>query len=103
MSKFAVIKTGGKQYRVSEGDVIAIEKLNGVAGDKVSFEEVLLVSDKEVKLGQPLVEKAVVEAVIVDQTKGEKINGFKYKAKARYRRRWGHRQKLTEVEIKKIK
>jgi large subunit ribosomal protein L21 len=64
---------------------------------------VLLISDKEFKLGTPLVEKSVVEANIVQQTKAEKINGFKYKAKSRYRRRYGHRQNLTEVKILKIK
>ncbi len=103
MGKFAVIRTGGKQYKVSEGDVLEVEKLDVKAGDKVSFEEVLLVADKDVKVGAPVVDGAVVEAKVVDQVKGEKISGFKYKAKARYRRRYGHRQQLTKVEIKKIK
>jgi len=104
MGKFAVIKTGGKQYKVSEGDVLDIEKLEINKGDKVIFSEVLLISDGEnVKVGTPTVEGSVVEAVFVDQVKGEKVKGFKFKAKSRYRRRYGHRQQLSKVEIKKIK
>jgi large subunit ribosomal protein L21 len=103
MSKFAVIKTGGKQYKVEVGTVLSVEKLDVNAGDKVKFDEVLLISDKDVKLGNPVIEGASVEAVVIDLVKGEKINGFKYKAKARYRKSYGHRQKYTKVEIKTIK
>lgn len=104
MSKFAVIKTGGKQYKVAVGDILEIEKLSVEPGKKVMFEEVFLVADdKDVKVGTPVVEGSVVEAVVLDQVKGVKIHGFKYKAKSRYRRKWGHRQKLTKIEIKKIK
>lgn len=104
MAKFAVIKTGGKQYKVSEGDILDVEKLSGKSGDKVSFSEILLVSDeKKTEVGTPVVEGSNVEAVIVDQVRGPKIKGFKFKAKSRYRRRYGHRQDLTRIEIKKIK
>ena len=101
--KYAVIKTGGKQYKVAEGDEIEIEKIDGEKGEKVVFEEVLLVvDDKEIKIGQPLVEKAKVKAEIVDQIKGEKIRVAKFRAKSRYRRVKGHRQRLTKVKIEKI-
>lgn len=104
MAKFAVIKTGGKQYKVSVGDVLDIEKLSGKSGDKISFDEVLLVSDdKSTEVGTPIVTDSSVEAVIVDHVRGPKIKGFKFKAKSRYRRRYGHRQDLTKIEIKKIK
>jgi len=102
--KYAVIVSGGKQYRVSEGETVTVEKLEGKEGDKVVFEEVLLVVDGEKRwLGQPKVEGAKVSGVIKRQFKGEKIRILKFRAKSRYRRRKGHRQLLTEVEIKKIK
>lgn len=101
MSKLGVIKTGGKQYLVSEGDTIEVEKLSGEAGDKIRFEEVLLIaSDDELNLGQPLVKKARVEAEIVKQFKGKKVRGMKKSAStSAHYRRWGHRQKLTKVHI----
>lgn len=103
MNKFAVIRTGGKQYKVSEGDILEVEKLDVEDKKVVKFDDVLMVSDgKEIKVGTPKLE-SVVEAVVLEQTKGEKIKGFTYKAKSRYRRRYGHRQKFTKVEIKKIK
>lgn len=99
----AVIKTGGKQYDVREGDKIEIEKLEGKAGDKVVFEEVLLVDDgKEIKIGKPVVAGAKVEAKILDQKKAPKVTILKQKSKKRYAKKQGHTQKLTEVEITKI-
>ncbi len=101
---FAVIKTGGKQYLVSPGDKLEVELLDGaVAGKEVSFPEVLL-SEKDGKLqiGAPLVKGAEVKAKVLGQTKGEKLIIFKYKPKKRYRRKIGHRQKFTEVEITSI-
>ncbi len=100
---YAVIKTGGKQYRVAEGDVLNVEKLNAEAGSEVVFDEVLtVVNDTDVKIGQPVVEGAKVTAKVVEQGKGEKILVFKYKAKSNYRKRQGHRQPFTKVEISKI-
>lgn len=100
---YAVIKTGGKQYRVAEGDVLNVEKLNAEAGSEVVFDEVLtVVNDGDVKIGQPVVEGAKVTAKVVEQGKGEKILVFKYKAKSNYRKRQGHRQPFTKVEISKI-
>lgn len=100
---YAVIKTGGKQYRVAEGDVLNVEKLNAEAGSEVVFDEVpTVVNDADVKIGQPVVEGAKVTAKVVEQGKGEKILVFKYKAKSNYRKRQGHRQPFTKVEISKI-
>lgn len=100
---YAVIKTGGKQYRVAEGDVLNVEKLNAEAGSEVVFDKVLtVVNDADVKIGQPVVEGAKVTAKVVEQGKGEKILVFKYKAKSNYRKRQGHRQPFTKVEISKI-
>ena len=97
----AVIKTGGKQYRVTEGSVIYVEKLEGNDGDKVVFDEVLMLDSK---VGNPYVSKASVEGVIVKQGKQKKIRVFKYSQKDRSNRRTlGHRQPYTKVEIKKIK
>ena len=100
---YAIIKTGGKQYRVSEGDVLEVEKLAVEAGEEVVFDQVLtVVNDADVVIGRPLVEGAKVTAKVVEQGKGEKILIFKYKAKANYRKRQGHRQPYTKVEISKI-
>jgi len=102
--KYAVIKTGGKQYRASEGEEFEIEKLEGKEGDKIDFDEVLLVVDGEkVEIGAPKVEGAKVLAEIVEQKKGEKIRVAKFKAKSRYRRVQGHRQLLTKIRILEIK
>lgn len=102
---FAIIKTGGKQYRVKEGDRLLIEKLPGKAGDSINFSEVLLVGDEKgenVKIGTPNVTGAKVEAKILDQMRGKKISVVKYKPKVRYRRRAGHRQERTRVQITKM-
>ena len=99
---YAIIKTGGKQYNVEEGKVITIEKLDVSEGDKVTFDEVLLLSGEMVKIGQPIVEGAKVIAKVLAQGKEKKIRIFKYKAKSNYRRRQGHRQPFTKVQIEKI-
>ena len=99
---YAIIKTGGKQYCVEEGKVITIEKLDVEGGAEVAFDEVLLVSGDSVKIGQPTVAGAKVTGKVLEQGKGAKIRIFKYKAKSNYRRRQGHRQPFTKVQIEKI-
>ena len=100
---YAVIKTGGKQYRVQQGDVIFVEKLNAQADEAVTFDEVLLVGDADQsKVGTPVVEGAKVEGKVVAQVKGEKITVYKYKAKKNERKKQGHRQPYTKVEITAI-
>ena len=100
---YAVIKTGGKQYQVKEGDVVFIEKINGEDGSEISFDEVLAVGgDGNFKAGTPFVEGASVSAKIIGQTKGKKIIVFKMKSKKGYRNKNGHRQPYTKVEITKI-
>ena len=100
---YAIIKTGGKQYRVSEGDVLSVEKLPVAEGEEVVFDQVLtVVADGDVKIGKPVLEGAKVTAKVVEHGKGEKILVFKYKAKSNYRKRQGHRQPYTKVEISKI-
>ena len=99
----AVIVTGGKQYTVAEGDVLYIEKLNAEAESVVKFEEVLAVLDGEnSKIGAPVVEGAVVEAKVVKNGKGKKIHILKYKPKKGEKKKIGHRQPYTKVEITKI-
>ena len=100
---YAVIATGGKQYRVSEGDVIFVEKLAGEVDDALVFTDVLtVVQDGEVKVGAPFVEGAKVTGKLLKQGKDKKILVFKYKSKANYRRKQGHRQPYTKVSIEKI-
>ena len=99
---YAIIKTGGKQYVVEEGKVISIEKLDVEEGAEVTFDEVLLVSGDDVKIGQPNVAGAKVTGKVLEQGKERKIRIFKYKAKSNYRRRQGHRQPCTTVKIEKI-
>ncbi len=100
---YAIIKTGGKQYRVAEGDVVMVEKLEAAEGDSVVFDQVLtVVNDGDVKVGKPLVEGAKVTGKVEAQGKARKILVFKYKAKSNYRRRQGHRQPFTKVVIEKI-
>ena len=100
---YAIIKTGGKQYKVAEGDVLNVEKLNAEKGAEVVFDEVLaIVNDGKVTVGKPFIDGAKVTATVEDQGKGEKILVFKYKAKANYRKRAGHRQPYTAVKISGI-
>ena len=99
---YAIIATGGKQYRVSEGDVIYIEKIDAEVDSTVSFDVLLLGNEGDVKVGTPVVEGVKVEGKVVGQIRGEKIIVFKYKAKKNYRRKQGHRQPYTKVEITKI-
>ncbi len=97
---YAVVATGGKQYKVSEGDVLRIEKIDGIVGDAVTFDRVLMIADgDQLTLGQPVVENAAVNAQIVEQDKSKKILVFKYKRRKRYRRKQGHRQPYTAVKI----
>jgi large subunit ribosomal protein L21 len=97
---YAVIRTGGKQYRVSEGDILKVEKLGGQAGDKVTLEEVLFIGGNgEAKIGTPTVPNAKVTGEIVEQSKAKKIIVFKKKRRKSYSRKRGHRQKLTTLKI----
>lgn len=99
---YAIIATGGKQYRVSEGDVIYIEKIDAQVDSTVSFDVLLMGNDGDVKIGTPVVEGVKVEGKVVGQIRGEKIVVYKYKSKKNYRRKQGHRQPYTKVEITKI-
>ena len=99
---YAIIQTGGKQYKVAEGDLLHIEKLEGEAGSKVNFADVLLVGGKTVKIGAPLVAGAKVDAEIVSQDRDEKIIVYKKKRRKGYEKTQGHRQSLTAVKITKI-
>ena len=97
-----IIETGGKQYKVAEGDVLFIEKLPQEAGDAIKFDKVLAILGDAPKFGAPVVEGASVDASVVKNGKGKKVVIFKYKPKKGYRLRQGHRQPYTKVEIKKI-
>lgn len=99
---YAIIATGGKQYRVSEGDIIYIEKLDNQVDDSVSF-PVLMLGGEVVKAGNPLVEGAEVTGKVLQHGRGQKIIVYKYKSKKNYRRKAGHRQPFTKVEITGIK
>ena len=99
----AIIKTGGKQYKVKVGDKIKIEKLEDAVGSTIVFPEVLFVGDeKEIKVGTPFLKDAKVEGKILRTEQGDKVTGIKFKAKKRYKVKFGHRQIFTEVEITKI-
>ncbi|MEA2088960.1 MAG: 50S ribosomal protein L21 [Patescibacteria group bacterium] len=103
--KLAVIKTGGKQYKVKQEDEIKVEKIDKEPGKKISLEEVLLISDekaKNFKIGDPFVKSAKVEAEILEQTRKKKITVVKYKAKTRYKKTLGHKQRYTKLKIIKI-
>ncbi|SEP87974.1 large subunit ribosomal protein L21 [Lachnospiraceae bacterium RM5] len=99
---YAVIATGGKQYKVSEGDIIKVEKLGLEADEKVTFDQVLLVSDSDVKVGNPTVANASVDGTVLSNGKGKKVIVYKYKRKSGYHKKNGHRQAYTEVKIDKI-
>lgn len=100
---YAVVETGGKQYRVREGDVIEVERLDAGVGDSVVLDQVHLVADESgVKIGTPTVSGAKVTAKVQGQGKGRKILVFKFKAKKNYRRRYGHRQPFSRLLIEKI-
>jgi large subunit ribosomal protein L21 len=100
---YAIIKTGGKQYRVNEGDVISVEKLDVASGEKVVFDEILVVSNNgELQIGAPNVTGAKVEGTVIQQGKEKKVIVFKYKPKKDYRKKQGHRQPFTRVKIEKI-
>jgi large subunit ribosomal protein L21 len=99
---YAVFKTGGKQYRVAQGDQVRVEKLPGNVGDAVTFDQVLLLGGEAIKLGKPLVGGAKVEAKIVSQGLGKKLIVFKFRRRKNYRRKNGHRQPFTALEIVNI-
>jgi large subunit ribosomal protein L21 len=99
-AQYAVIETGGKQYRVSEGDHITVERLAAEQGSEITIDRVLLIGgDGSTRIGTPVVEGATVSATIDEHKRGDKIVIFKYKAKKRYRRKTGHRQELTRLTI----
>jgi large subunit ribosomal protein L21 len=100
---YAVVSTGGKQYKVQKGETLRIEKIPGEVGGKVTLDQVLLVADGEsIRVGRPMIEKAAVQASIVEQDKAKKILVFKYKRRKRYRRKAGHRQPYTAIRIDDI-
>ncbi len=99
---FAVIETGGKQYKVNEGDVLFIEKLDVADGESVTFDKVLAISGEDFKAGTPYVEGASVTATVIKTGKGKKIYVMKYKAKKNEKKKIGHRQFYTKVQIDKI-
>jgi large subunit ribosomal protein L21 len=101
---YAIVDSGGKQYKVREGEIIRVEKLTGDAGDSVSFDKILMFSDGDnVNIGTPLLEDVTVNGHIIEQGKAKKIIVFKYKRRKRYRRKNGHRQQFTAVKIDSIK
>ena len=99
---YEVIEKGGKQYKVSEGDVIRVEKLGVEAGETYTFDQVLAVSDNGLKVGTPTVEGATVEASVIENGKAKKVVVYKYKRKTGYHKKNGHRQQYTAVKIEKI-
>ncbi|MBW1693476.1 MAG: 50S ribosomal protein L21 [Deltaproteobacteria bacterium] len=100
---YAIVNTGGKQYKVSQGDILRVEKIPGEIGSPVSFDKVLMFSDGEnVNIGQPVLDNVAVKGHIVEQGKAKKIIVFKYKRRKRYRRKRGHRQRYTAIKIDSI-
>lgn len=103
MLEYAIIKTGGKQYRVEKGDMIDVELFEEEEGGKITFQEVLLLHDgRETKIGTPIVANAAVYGEIVDRVRGPKVIAYKYKRRKNYRRKVGHRQKYIRVRIKEF-
>jgi large subunit ribosomal protein L21 len=101
---YAVIKTGGKQYRVTEGDLLRTEKINGEVGEAIEFEEVLMIANSEqIDVGRPVLTESRVVGEIIEQGKGKKIIVFKSKRRKGYRKKQGHRQLYTVLKIKEIK
>lgn len=99
---YAIIATGGKQYKVSEGDIITIEKLEVESGENVTFDNVLAVNNGSMTVGNPTVENASVEATVVKNGRSKKVIVYKYKRKTGYHKKKGHRQSFTQVKIDKI-
>ncbi len=99
---YAIIATGGKQYKVAEGDIIRVEKLGVEAGQTVTFDQVLVVNNGEVKVGNPTVSGATVTATVEKEGKAKKVIVYKYKRKSGYHKKNGHRQQFTQVKIEKI-
>lgn len=100
---YAIVKTGGKQYKVTEGSTLEVEKLEGEPETTVELSEVLMVQDEDsLRIGAPLLEGAKVTATIMAQFKGKKINGLTYKPKKNQRKRYGHRQQLTRLRVDNI-
>ena len=103
MNKYAIVKKGNHQYFVEEGDILEIPRIQAPEGKDIEFKEVLAIgTDDDFILGTPLVEGAKVIAFVIKQVKGAKKQGFKYKAKSRYRKRWGYRNLYTRLRIKEI-
>jgi len=99
---YAIIATGGKQYKVSEGDVIEVEKLDAAEGDTVTFDQVLAVGSDKLVVGDPTVASASVNGKVLKQGRGKKVIVYKYKPKSGYHKKNGHRQAFTQVQIDKI-
>ena len=99
---YAIIATGGKQYKVSEGDIIKVEKLGVVAGETYTFDQVLAVNNESLVVGNPVVDGATVTASVLGDGKGKKVIVYKYKRKTGYHKKNGHRQQYTAVKIEKI-
>ncbi len=99
---YAIIATGGKQYKVTEGDVIRVEKLECSEGDQITFDQVLMVGGEDVAIGSPVVEGAKVKATVTENGKADKVIVYKYKRKSGYHKKNGHRQLFTEVKIDSI-
>ncbi len=99
---YAIIRSGGKQYRVAEGDTLRVDLLGGAAGDKIKFDDVLMIGGDEPKIGTPKVAGASVEAEIVGEARGNKLIVFKFRKRKRSRKKAGHRQTFTSVKITKV-
>ncbi len=100
---YAIIRTGGKQYKVSEGDYLLVEKLDSEIGTEVSFDVLMLSDGETVKVGKPLVTDASVKAEVIEHGKAKKVIVFKYKPKKNYRKKQGHRQPFTKIKITSVK